>query len=92
MDKISGAEDLSASKIDQLASSITIKEKRESVFIFLFSLFLLTFVYRKKPSAKAKYMLEAVAASRNDDWTPPPTRYILSCLCLVEYLRFWHLQ
>jgi hypothetical protein len=40
MDKISAAEYLSANETDQLASPITVKEKREFVFIFLNFIFL----------------------------------------------------
>ena len=45
-----------------------------------FFFFFLTTVYRRKPSAKAKYMQAAGvdAASGSDDWTPPPARYCLS--------------
>lgn len=56
--------------------------KNESSYLlsFPFSLYF-DFIYRRKPSSKAKYMLEAVnvdAASKSDDWTPPPARYCLS--------------
>jgi hypothetical protein len=81
MDKISMAEYLSASETDQLASPITVKEKREFIFTFLsFFFFFLTTVYRRKPSAKAKYMQATGvdAASGSNDWTPPPARYCLS--------------
>jgi hypothetical protein len=82
MDTISVAEYLSASETDQLASPITVKEKQEFVFNFLsFFFFFLTSVHRRKPSAKAKYMLQAASvdvASGSDDWTPPPAKYFLS--------------
>ena len=53
---------------------------------FLFLFFLIT-VYRRKPSAKAKYMQAAGvdAASGSDDWTPP-ARY-----CLSYFVFHWML-
>ena len=75
-------------KTDQLASPISVKEKREFVFIFLAFLFLfLTSIYRRKLSSKAKYMLKAAnvdAASGNDNWTPPPTRY-----WVLYFMFYW---
>ena len=79
MDKISVAEYLSTSETNQLASSIIIKEKREFILTFFPFLIYFDFIYRRKPSSKAKYMLEAAnvdAASKSDDWTPP-ARYCL---------------
>ena len=82
MNKISEAEYFSVSEIDQLASpnSITMKEKRE--FVFFFSPLFLTSLYRRKPSAKAKYMQKAAsidAISVSDDSTPS-SRYCLFCI------------
>ena len=53
----------------------------------------MTSVCRRKPSSKIKYILKTAnvdAASGNNDWTPPPTRYcVLFCALLNVYKLFY---
>ena len=53
----------------------------------------MTCVCRRKPSSKIKYMSKTAnvdAASGNNDWTPPPTRYHVSfCAWLNDYKLFY---
>jgi hypothetical protein len=85
VNKISAAEHPSASEIDQLASPIPIKVKEKREFIFFFFSFFPSFlisVYRRKPSAKAGYMLKAASvdvASKSNNGTPSATRYYHFC-------------
>ena len=53
----------------------------------------MTSVYRRKPSSKIKYMSKTAnvdAASGNNDWTPPPTRYCVPFCALLNVYKLFY--